>query len=543
LGAASEWDIEVCWQAGPEGRSMPRSIFDVCIVGSGAGGGTLAAHLAQRGVKVAVVEGGPPVNTRTDFNTHALPFNYPNRHIPIMKPGMYGMTSERARGIGGKTMLWNAVALRFSHRDFKGYTIDGAGVDWPIDYPDMAPYYERIESEVGVCGHRDGLEDLPDGIFLDPPSLKVGDLLLQRGARQLGIPIIHTRKATRTTPTPTRPACHYCGNCMAGCDVAAKYNSADVHMLPAMKTGRLTIFSNSVVHEVVVSRENRVTGVRYLHRETGKQGEVHARCVTVACACIQSVGLLLMSQSNLYPRGLANSSGQLGRNFIPHFNSGVEGFLTEMMGRPVVNDEGYIDHAYLPSYMHAYKRDYARSFGVQIYTGISRTTGWAREVPGFGASYKDAVKQRFPAYASFQCFGEMIPNAQSYIELDKVEKDEFGLPKVKAVAVQQENERKIYKAMTKASVDILEKAGGEVLSVSKFEKPTFNHQLGGCRMGSDARSSVLDSFCRTHDVPNLYVVDGSVFPSSSEKNPTLTIMALAARTADNISDRFKKGEI
>jgi choline dehydrogenase-like flavoprotein len=193
--------------------------------------------------------------------------------------------------------------------------------------------------------------------------------------------------------------------------------------------------------------------------------------------------------------------------------------------------------------MHAQKRDYARSFGVQIYTGIRRTTGWARQVPGFGAAYKQSVKQRFPAYVSFQCFGEMIPNQQSFIQLDKTQKDEYGLYPVKATAVQQENEGKIYEAMTKASVDILQRAGGEVLTVSNFQEPTFNHQLGGCRMGSDARTSVVDAFCRSHDVPNLYVVDGSVFPSSSEKNPTLTIMALAARTADHISDRFRKGEI
>ncbi|HET6215575.1 MAG TPA: GMC family oxidoreductase [Acidobacteriaceae bacterium] len=522
---------------------MAKKVFDVCIVGSGAGGGTLAAHLAQRGINVAVVEGGPTINTRTDFNTHALPFNFPNRHIPTMKPGKVGMGSERARGVGGKTMLWNAVALRLSHRDFKGYTIDGAGADWPIDYPDMAPWYDRIEREVGVCGKRDGLEDLPDGIYNEPPPLKLGDLLLQRGAKQLGIPIIHTRKATLTRATPTRPACHYCGNCMAGCDVAAKYNSADVHMNPALKTGKLTIFPDSVVREVMVSKENRATGVHYLHRVTGKQGEVHARCVAVACACIQSVGLLLMSVSSRYPQGLANSSGQLGRNFIPHFNSGVEGFLTDMIGRTVVNDEGFIDHAYLPSYMHTQKRDYARSFGVQIYTGIRRTTGWARQLPGFGADYKQCVKQRFPAYVSFQCFGEMIPNSQSYIELDKTQKDEFGLYKVNAVAVELENERKIYQAMNEASVEILQKAGGEVLSVSNFETPTFNHQLGGCRMGTDPRTSVVDAYCKAHDLPNLYVVDGSVFPSSSEKNPTLTIMALAARTADHISDRFQKGDI
>jgi choline dehydrogenase-like flavoprotein len=310
-----------------------------------------------------------------------------------------------------------------------------------------------------------------------------------------------------------------------------------------MNTGHLTVFANSIVREVIVSDENRATGVRYLDRLTRQEGEIRARCVAVACACVQSVGLLLMSRSRLYPTGLANSSGQLGRHYIPHFNSGVEGFLTELINRPVVNDEGFIDHAYLPSFMHARKRDYARSFGIQIYTGISRTTGWAREVPGFGIAYKRTVKQRFPAYVSFQCFGEMIPNGESFILLDETQKDAYGLYKVNAKAVQQENERRIYDDMNKTAVEILRNAGGEVLSVSNFEEPVFNHQLGGCRMGSDPRSSVVNAFCRTHDVPNLYVVDGSVFPSASEKNPTLTIMALAARTADHIGDRFKKGEI
>ena len=522
---------------------MVNPVFDVCVVGSGAGGGTLGAHLAQKGLQVAVVEGGPPVNTHTDFNTHALPFEYANRSIPTMKRGKPGFDSERTRGVGGKTMLWNAVALRFSHRDLKGYSIDGAGADWPIDYPDLAPYYDRIESEIGVCGNRDELEDLPDGIFLPPPPLKIGDLLLQRGARELDIPIIHTRKATLTRATRTRPACHYCGNCMAGCDVAAKYNSLDAHMAPALKTGCLTILPNSIVREVVISNENRVTGVRFLHRVTHEEGEVQARCVAVACACVQSVGLLLMSRSRLYPHGLANSSGQLGRHYIPHFNNGVEGFLTERIGAPVVNDEGFIDHAYLPSFMHARKRDYARSFGMQIYTGIRRTTGWPRQVPGFGIEYKQAVKNRFPAYVSFQGFGEMLPNKQSYIELDRSKKDNYGLPRVKVKAVQEENERKIYEELNRTAIAVLQKAGGEVLSVSDFHQPIFNHQLGGCRMGNDARTSVVDAFCRTHDVPNLYVVDGSVFPSASEKNPTLTIMALAARTADHIAERFRRREI
>ena len=270
-------------------------VYDVCIVGSGAGGGTLSAHLARKGVDVCVVEGGPKVNTRTAFNTHAMPFQFPNRHIPTMKTGVPGFDSERSRGVGGKTMLWNAVAWRQSHRDFKGRSIDGAGEDWPIDYPDLAPYYERIEREVGVCGNPDHLDDLPDGVFLPPVPMKCSDKIIQRGAQKLGLKIIHVRKSTLSVASTTRPACHFCGNCMAGCDVAAKYNSADVHMIPALKTGKLEILHDSVVREITVSSQNKATGVRFLNRKSLAEGEVKARTVVVACACAQSVSLLLMS--------------------------------------------------------------------------------------------------------------------------------------------------------------------------------------------------------------------------------------------------------
>lgn len=520
---------------------MAQQTFDVVVVGSGAAGGTLAAHLARAGATVCVVEGGPPLNTRTDFNTHALPFEFPNRHIPTMKPGKPGFFSERARGLGGKTMTWNAVAWRFSHRDFKGRSIDGAGEDWPIDYPDLAPYYDRIEREVGVCGNRDGLEDLPDGIFLPPAPMKCSDLLVKRGAAKLGIPVIHVRKSTLTRAAFGRPACHYCGNCMAGCDVAAKYNSFDAHLRPALKTGKLTLQPNSIVREIVLDAENRVRGVRYLNRETKAEGQTLGRVVVVAAACAQSVALLLMSKSRLYPRGLANSSGELGRNFIPHFTGGVQCFLKDLIGKPPVNDEGFLDHAYVPSFMHLRKRDYARSFGIQFNYQNRRATGWTRSIAGVGAAYKQAVRERFPAFLTFSPYGEMLPSRDSYIDLDESKLDEHGLPMARRVVKWGENDRKIFADMTKWSVAILESAGAEILSVS--HEPRTNHELGGCRMGDDPKRSVVNRFCQSHDVPNLYVCDGSVFPSASEKNPTHTIMALAARTADHIAERLRKKEI
>jgi choline dehydrogenase-like flavoprotein len=262
----------------------------------------------------------------------------------------------------------------------------------------------------------------------------------------------------------------------------------------------------------------------------------------VACACVQSIALLLMSTSSRYPTGLANSSGQLGRHFIPHFTGGVECVLDGLRGKAPVNDEGFLDHAYLPSFMHKNsKRGYARSFGAQLNYQNRRLAGWAKSVAGFGSAYKATVKAAYPAFVQFTPYGEMLPNAQSYVDLDRDRPDKFGLPQARRRVRWGKNEEALFNDMVGWSIAMLEKAGAEILSVP--EGPAPNHELGGCRMGTDARASVVNSDCRTHDVPNLYVVDGSVFPSASEKNPTHTIMALAARAAEHIAERMRKGDL
>lgn len=520
---------------------MANKLYDVVVIGSGAGGGTLSSRLAELGADTLVLEGGPKIDTRTDFNTHALPYDFPFRHIPTMRPGKPGFDGERSRGLGGKTQLWNAVALRFSQRDFKGRQHDDAGEDWPFDYSDIAPYYDRIERQVGVCGNYDHLEDLPDGIFMPPAPMKCTDLAIQAGAKKLGVQVIHVRKATLTRASKTRPACHYCGNCMSGCDVAAKYNSLDVHMIPALRSGNLTLQQNSIVYELAVSDEAKISEVRYFDRETRAEGVAHGRVVVVACACAQSVALLLMSKSSRFPTGLGNSSGQLGKNFIPHITGGFEGFLVDFIGKPEVNDEGFLDHAYIPSFMHDRKRDYPRSFGVQFNYQNHRTVGWARGISGMGKAYKQAVKARYPAYLTFTGYHEMLPNPDSYIDIDTDDLDEYGLPKPRRHWKLHDDDWKLHNDMKKWCQAILDASGTEIYS--NAATPMTNHEIGGCRMGADAKTSVVNEFCRSHDVSNLFVTDASVFPSSSEKNPTLTIMALALRTADHIADRLQKREV
>jgi choline dehydrogenase-like flavoprotein len=327
---------------------------------------------------------------------------------------------------------------------------------------------------------------------------------------------------------------------MSGCDVVAKYNSLDVHMRPALKTGKLTLQSNSIVYELAVSDEARVNEVRYFDRETRTQNAARGKVVVVACACAQSVALLQMSKSSRFPAGLANSSGELGKNFIPHITAGFEAFLTPFIGKPSINEEGFLDHAYVPSFMHAKKRDYPRSFGVQFNYQNQRSVGWAKNVKGMGKSYKDAIKARYPAYLTFTGYQEMLPNKESYIDLDPAATDEYGLPRARRHWKLSGDDMRLYNDMKKWCRAILEASKAEIIHPDPA--PNTNHEIGGCRMGADPKTSVVNEYCRAHDVPNLYVVDASVFPSSSEKNPTLTIMALATRTADHIASRLQKGE-
>jgi choline dehydrogenase-like flavoprotein len=284
----------------------------------------------------------------------------------------------------------------------------------------------------------------------------------------------------------------------------------------------------------VTTTDNKATGVEFVNRVTGAEGSVKARTVVVACACVQSVALLMMS-------GIANESGELGKNFIPHFTGGVQAFLTPLIGTKTTNEEGFLDHAYLPSFMHTRKRDYARSFGAQFGYQNRRAVGWARSMPGMGASLKQSIKDRYPAFVVFSPYGEKLPEKDSYIDLDPTEKDKFGLPAARRHLVWKENDLKIFNDMNHWSTEILKSAGAEILSVAPT--PAANHEIGGARMGNDPKTSVVNKHCQVHEIPNLYVVDASVFPSSSEKNPTLTIMALAARAADNIAKRLKAREL
>ena len=513
--------------------------------GSGASGGTLASHLARRGVRVAIVEGGPRVNTRTDFNTHAMPFDFPNRQIPTMRPGKVGFDSERSRGVGGKTMLWNAVALRLSQRDFKGRTFEGAGEDWPIDYKDIAPYYDAIEREVGVCGNLDGLEDLPDGVFLPPVPLKCSDEIMRRAARSLGANVIHVRKATLTVAEqdaawPVTSAATAWPDAMWSRSTTRRMSTSP----RPKRADTSTVFSDCIVREVLVSDENRATGVRYLHRVHQRRGR--------GSRPHRGRGVRLCPEHRAAPdvhvAPIPDWPGELERPARAALHPPLHGRGSSASSRAcgasaVTNDEGFLDHAYLPV-VHAHQQD-ARlcpQFRRAAQLPEQAVRGMGEDRRRLRPRLQGVGEGRLSGVRAVHAVRRDAPNAQSYVDLDRERTDKFGLPQARRYVRWGENEEALFNDMVRWSLAMLEKAGAEMLTrAGQARHRTTSWAAAGWAVTRGHRSSTAD--CRTHDVPNLYVVDGSVFPSASEKNPTHTIMALAARAGEHIAERMRRGDL
>ena len=350
--------------------------------------------------------------------------------------------------------------------------------------------------------------------------MRCSDRIIQRGAAKLGIRVIHVRKATLTRPATNARLATTAATAWPDAMWWPNTIPPTSRCFPPSPRESSPSSSDSVVREVTLEDRTHVNGVRYLNRQTLKEGRIQAKSVVVSCACVQSVALLLMSRSEHYPNGFGNSSGQLGKHYIPHFTGHLTGFVRELIGSKVVNEEGALDHAYIPSYMHQRQRNFVRSFGVQFNYQNRRLAPWAREMEGFGSRLKKDIRERYPAFLQFSPYGEMLPEAGSTITLDPARKDRFGLPKARVDVRYGENERKLFAAMRSESRRILEASGVEILD--DWTEPRTNHELGGCRMGNDPAKSVVNAFCQSHDIPNLFVVDGSVFPSATEKNPTLT---------------------
>ncbi|HMF78626.1 MAG TPA: GMC oxidoreductase, partial [Bryobacteraceae bacterium] len=361
---------------------------------------------------------------------------------------------------------------------------------------------------------------------------------------------VHIRRAVLTKTHNGHPKCHYCGACGSGCDVGAFFNSSDYLIEPAFATGKLRVIDNAVAARILVDDRGLASGVQYFDRNTKQENRVLAKRVVVAASCIDSTRILLNSTSEKYPNGIGNSSDVIGCYLSEQIRIHIRGFAPDLMGGKVYNDDGIGgEHIYLPRFNHrdGRKRDYMRGFGVQFWnSGAQTDLSYARSLPGFGADFKKAVKTRYPAMLALHPFGETIPKKENRVTTQGSPLDRYGVPIARIDYSIGENERRMARDMYNTMLEIMHAAKAEIVPADKGQLDSNGsaiHEHGTCRMGLDPKRSALNAFNQMHDVKNVFVVDGSAFTTASEKNPTLTILALSWRATDYMAQEMKRGNI
>jgi choline dehydrogenase-like flavoprotein len=556
--------------------------YDVVIVGSGAGGGVAAQVLADAGAKVCMLEAGAWYDCTKQSKMFQWPYDVPHRGAPTreMPLGYFDATLSggwevpgepytnapgsswmwwRARMLGGRTNHYGRISLRMGPYDFKPYSRDGKGFDWPISYEDLAPYYDKAEERIGVFGTSEGLENTPDGKFQPPPAPRGYERLIKQTSDRLKIPCVPSRLAILTRPLNGRAACHYCAECGRACSVNANFNSPGVHIFPAMKTGNLEVRSNAMVREVLLGSDGLASGVSYVDKNTRAETEVRAKIVVLAASCCETARILLNSKNGSFPNGLANSSGLVGRYVMDTVGSAVGGYLPIMQDLPAHNEDGVGGmHLYMPWWLYkeqkANKLDFARGYHIELGGGRRQPGAGAMSSyvnrflgGGYGPELKSGLRKLYGGDVHMSGRGEMIPNADSYCEIDPNVVDQWGIPVLRFHFKWSEDEFNQAKHMQQTFAEFIEAMGGVVTSKSGPEDNwgiehggQVKHEVGATRMGNDPKTSVLNSHCQAWDVKNLFVTDGAPFVSNADKNPTLTITALGWRTSDYIVEQVKK---
>jgi choline dehydrogenase-like flavoprotein len=553
--------------------------YDVCIIGSGAGGGTAAKVLTEGGLNVVMLEAGPPLNPGKDFKEHVWPYQLSHRGAGIggradefMAPnGFWSIEGEpyttapgtnfhwfRSRIEGGRTNHWGRIALRFAPVDFMSRSADGMGDDWPITYGDIAPYYDKVESFIGVFGSKENIPSAPDGMFLPPPRPRCTETIVKKACDQLHITCIPSRLAILTKPVNGRPPCHYCGQCGRGCVSASNFSSSQVMIPPAQATGRFTLITNAMAREILVGKDGRAQAVSYIDKSTRNEMRVRAKAFVVAASACESARLLLNSRSPLFPDGLANSSGSVGHYLTDSVGSDAYGHFPQLEEIPRHNHDGTGGmHMYVPWWKFDRKNDFLRGYhiefgGGQGMPGVGEFHGVCVEHEGYGVSLRRTCRSKYGTFIGFSGRGEMIPSADTYCEIDPDVVDKWGIPVLRFHFKWSDNEIRMAKDMQETFRSIVQAAGGTFLSGATpggdlpygiSEGGRIIHELGTARMGSNSATSVLSSHSQAHDVRNLFVTDGASFVTNPDKNPTLSIMALSWRASEYLLDQAKKGEI
>jgi len=557
-------------------------IYDVCIVGSGAGGGMAAKVLCEAGADVVMLEAGGMWDVEKDSKMSAWAYDSPRRGAATpSKPfgefdgcvGGWDLEGEpytqapgstfdwfRARMLGGRTNHWGRISLRFGPDDFRRRSIDGLGDEWPITYDDLKPYYDKLDRLVGIFGSMENLPNEPNGVFLPPPKPRCYELLIKQSCDRLGITCIPARLSILTKPLNGRAACHYCGQCGRGCATHSNFSSPSVLLPPALATGRLRIIANAMAREVTTGEDGLATGVSYVDTNDRREYAVRARIVVLAASACETARLLLNSTSARFPDGLANSSGTVGRYLTDSTGLTVSGHIPKLGDGVPHNEDGVGGmHLYMPWWLDNAKLDFPRGYHVEIsggrrgapsygiLGGIQRFNGRG----GYGKQLKDDYRKYYGSTVSFSGRGEMLPNDQTYCEIDPFAVDTYGIPVLRFHASFTDHEYRQAKHMQETFREIIHDMGGTPLSPMPSRDAWYGlenvgriiHEVGTTRMGNDPKTSVVDANCQAHDVKNLFIADGGPFVSNADKNVTWTILALSMRTSEHIAQQRNQGTL
>lgn len=556
--------------------------FDAIVVGSGMTGGWAAKELTELGLRTLVVDAGRPLVPAQEYSEHRPVWDMPFRglgdrrhleeHQPVQrksasfdewshrfwvddKENPYTTPQDkpfdwfRARQVGGKSTIWARQVYRWSDLDFEANAREGIAVDWPIRYADLAPWYDYVESFIGVSGRREGLAHLPDGPFLPPMAFNCVEAHVAEriraafpGERLMTI----GRVAVLTEPLNGRAACHFCGPCHRGC-VTRSYFSAPNATLPAAEaTGRMTLRPFSVVRHLTVDKSTRkVTGVHVIDSRTREPLEFRARIVFLCASALESARILLNSRTPEAPNGLANASDQVGRNVMDHIKwGGADGQFEGWTDKHVFGERP--NGVYVPRFRNVGSRqaDFARGYGMQ---GGAWREGWQSRLstPGIGRALKQRLTDLGPWVMALSGFGEMLPSPHNRCTLHPTVVDAWGIPVLHIECAWGPNELALHKDMNVAAAEMLERAGAKNIRPStRISTPgNTNHEMGTARMGREPKTSVLNRWNQAWDVPNLFVTHGACMTSSANQNPSLTYMALTARACHYAVEEMRRGNL
>jgi choline dehydrogenase-like flavoprotein len=536
---------------------MTKQAFDVCVVGSGPGGGIAAYVLANAGFKVALMESGKRLRAGIDYNGHGSAYAQLEERLKaghrnpfpslqdFSERDHYTAVGDRPghgllKAVGGRSLCWAGHSLRFGPGDFKR---------WPISYEDVAPYYSRAERLMGVYGNKDGLWNMPDGEFQKTVPMRCPEMLLKRGVQRLkakgrSMEFVTQRKAIPTDPTwKHRSTCHYCGHCMNGCEIDSKYTSANTPIPLAMRTGNLTLFTESTMTRIIMHKSGRrVRGIEYVSGG-GVDASIECKALVLACSTIETARHLLINN-------LGNSSGQVGKNLTSHFGLNVIAMFPELRNRDASNDDGTDYFHSLLTGLHWDKPhpDFDMTYQVQCGAGLNPLSLGIRNVAGYGSNFKRDLRYLNVCSAVMNMQGSLAVSSDTYVDLDPERKDRNGVALPRVHLRYGANDIAMAKDMVETCVEIVEAAGGQVHSKPGKITPAelqidYNHWVGSLRMGTDARNSVVNTTGQAHDVPNLFIGDSSVFAAYPEKNPTLTNIALSWRMSEQLAEKARKGEL